>query len=183
MAERIKAINPDCITVTWKEFIREETPPSFCRGPFLCGRCRRYRRAKIGLIKYAVNNDIPVIAAMGAGKNWTLVLKSRDISKTHTCPLAKAVRKNLRDQGITKGVKVVFSTEPPVSAHQPAPSAPAATENCTACPSNAAGCACPRKRPTPGSISYLPSIMGLMIAGEVIQDLLKMEKNPLKKGG
>ena len=176
MAERIKAINPDCITVTWKEFIREENLALLLQGAlsYVVDAVDTVS-AKISLIKYAVNNEIPVISAMGAGNKldpWAL--KVEDISKTHTCPLAKAVRKNLRDQGITKGVKVVFSTEPPVTAQGHTPSPSPAGENCDACPSsNPSGCACPRKRPSPGSISYLPSLMGLMIAGEVIQDLLK----------
>ncbi len=179
MAERIKAINPDCITVTWKEFIREENLPLLLHGAlsYVVDAVDTVS-AKIALIKYAVQNEIPVIAAMGAGNKLDpKALKVADISATHTCPLAKAVRKSLRDHGITTGVKVVFSTEPPVPLHQPPPSAGPAQRNCTGCPSNPAGCACPRKRQVPGSISYLPSIMGLMIAGEVIQDLLKKGKD------
>ena len=73
-----------------------------------------------------------------------------DISKTHTCPLARVMRKELRDRGISTGVEVLYSTAQPVFR---------ATELAEG------------EKPVPGSISYVPSVAGLIIAGEVIKDI------------
>lgn len=100
--------------------------------------------AKVALLATCIGRDIPVVSAMGAGNSLDhTFFEVADISQTHHCPLAKAVRLGLRKQGYTRGVKVVYK---PVSV---------------------------ASRPNPcGTISYVPAILGLMIAGEVIQDLL-----------
>ena len=109
--------------------------------------------AKIALVEQAVAAGVPIISAMGAGNKLDATkLVVTDISKTHTCPLAKVMRQELRRRGINH-LKVVYSTEAPLKP--------------LAC-SEASG-----KRQTPGSISYVPSVMGLLIAGEVIKDLIK----------
>lgn len=166
MAERVKAINPDCVVVTWKEFIREDNLPLVLHGAlsYVVDAIDTVS-SKIALIQYTIKRGIPIISAMGAGNKLDpLAFQIDDISKTHTCPLAKAVRKGLRERGITHGVKAVYSTEPPVTNRvQPLPD------------ENNQGCNCPLKRPAPGSISYIPPIMGLIIAGEIIRDLLKKQ--------
>lgn len=107
---------------------------------------------KISLIEQAVEAGVPIISAMGAGNKLDATkLMITDISKTHTCPLAKVMRKELRQRGINH-VKVAYSTEPALKPQE------CEVRN--------------GKRQTPGSISFVPSVMGLLIAGEVIKDLL-----------
>lgn len=106
-------------------------------------------RDKIELIKYCVTNQIPIISAMGAANriNPTL-LKVDDIKNTTVCPLAKKVRRELRSHGIHEGVQVVYSSENPV---------PTAYDGDTRL----------------GSISFVPSTMGLLLASVVIRNLIK----------
>jgi len=107
--------------------------------------------AKLALVLYAKARNIPVISSMGtANKLDASKFEIVDISKTHTCPLARVMRKALRDRGITHGVEVLYSTALPVRK-----------------PSAELG-----KKPVPGSISYVPSVAGLLLAGHVIQYLL-----------
>ncbi len=109
--------------------------------------------AKLALILYAKERNIPVISSMGtANKLDASKFEVVDISKTHTCPLARVMRKELRDKGIANGVEVLYSTALPVYR-------PMTSED--------------GKKPVPGSISYVPSVAGLLLAGHVIQQLLK----------
>lgn len=111
--------------------------------------------AKLALIQYALERDIPVISSMGtANKLDATKFEVTDISKTHTCPLARVMRKELRDRGITSGVEVLYSTALPI-----APTTVTETG----------------KKPVPGSIAYVPSTAGLLLAGHVIQKLLQRE--------
>ena len=128
--------------------------------------------AKIDLVLQGQVRNIPVISAMGAGNKLDPTkIKQTDVFKTKTCPLAKVMRKELRKRGIKK-LKVVYSEEEPIKPKQ--------TEE-NSCQSN---CICPSgsvqhclvKRAVPGSISYVPGIVGLMIAGTVVNDLLKSTK-------
>ncbi|HHT47844.1 MAG TPA: tRNA threonylcarbamoyladenosine dehydratase [Firmicutes bacterium] len=177
MAERITAINPEIIVVPWQTFVRPENVASVLQGDlsYIVDAVDTVA-AKVAIIRYAREREIPVISAMGAGNKLDpSALKVADLSKTHTCPLAKAVRKALRSNGITDKVKVVFSTEPPLRTGLESPTASPSGSGCAACPRQPeeGACACPRRRPTPGTISYMPSIMGLLIAAEVIRDLLR----------
>ncbi|HHT05574.1 MAG TPA: tRNA threonylcarbamoyladenosine dehydratase [Hydrogenispora sp.] len=185
MAERVKAINPEIIVVPWQIFVGKENLPSVLHGDltYIVDAIDTVT-AKIALIQYALEREIPVISAMGAGNKLDpLALKVADISKTHTCPLAKAVRQGLRDRGITTGVKTVFSTEPTVRFQAENKAASPANTGCGSCPQQAAGtCGCPRRRSTPGTISYMPSVMGLVVAAEVIRDLLGLTQGS-EKGG
>ena len=104
-------------------------------------------KTKINIIEKAKKVGIPVISAMGAGnKIDSTKFEVTDINKTDVCPLARTIRKELRKRNI-KDVKVVYSKEEPVIKGQ-----------------------------TPASISYVPSICGLIIAGEVIKDIIKNEE-------
>ena len=112
---------------------------------------------KISLAEQAIAAKVPLIAAMGAGNKLDAAkVQITDISKTHTCPLAKVMRKSLRDRGIYH-LKVAYSTEIAIKPE--------------ICPEDT------KKRQTPGSMSYVPSVMGLLIAGEVISDLLGLKKS------
>lgn len=106
--------------------------------------------SKLLLIENAKAFDIPVISCMGAGNKLDPTrFEIADISKTSVCPLAKIMRYELKKRGITK-VKVLYSKEEPIKHGQ--------TEN---------------GKPLPGSVSFVPSVAGLIIAGEVIKDLVK----------
>jgi tRNA A37 threonylcarbamoyladenosine dehydratase len=111
--------------------------------------------AKIALITYCVHHKIPIISSMGAGNKFDPTkLVVADISKTHTCPLARRVRMKLKERGITKGVKTVFSTESPRKPVLEGDSDLSTTFS------------------PPGSIAYLPSSVGLLLASVVINDTL-----------
>jgi tRNA A37 threonylcarbamoyladenosine dehydratase len=108
--------------------------------------------AKLGLIEAAKKLNIPIISCMGTGNKFDpKKFEITDISKTSICPLAKVIRQELNKRNI-KDVKVLYSKEEPVK--------PTTSEEETT------------KRIIPGSISFVPSVAGLMIAGEVIKDIL-----------
>lgn len=108
--------------------------------------------AKLGLIENAKKINIPIISCMGTGNKFNpKKFEITDISKTSVCPLAKVIRQELKKRNI-KDVKVLYSKEEPI---KPAPSEEESA-----------------KRIIPGSISFVPSVAGLMIAGEVIKDIL-----------
>lgn len=158
MEERMKDINPDVKVTPWETFVDINTVDQF---PF-----EKYDyiidaidtvTSKLLLIEMAKSRDIPVISSMGVGnKLYPERLQIADISKTSVCPLAKVVRRELKKRGIKK-VKVLFSDEIPVEL-QTDPGQDAHSLN--------------KKRVSPGSISFVPSVAGLLIAGEVIRDLV-----------
>ena len=104
-------------------------------------------KTKVNIIERAKKKGVPVISAMGAGNKLDATkFEVTDINKTDICPLARTIRKELRKRNI-KDVKVVYSKEEPVI-----------------------------KGHTPASISYVPSVCGLIIAGEVKKDIIKIEE-------
>lgn len=106
--------------------------------------------SKILLIEKAKSAGVPIISCMGTGNKLDPTrFKITDISKTSVCPLAKVMRYELKKRGLTK-VKVLYSEEEPIRHNL--------TEN---------------GRPVPGSVSFVPSVAGLIIAGEVIKDIIK----------
>ena len=108
---------------------------------------------KISLIEEAKKHNVPIICSMGAGNKLDpCAFKVADISKTTVCPLARVIRLELKKRNI-KNVKVVYSTEPPIKPLKSDEKSP--------------------KREIPGSIAFVPSTAGLIIAGEVIKDLIK----------
>ena len=124
MAERVKRLIRRASSCPGKSLSERKTSLPSCGDTTYIVDAIDTVTAKIALIQYADGREIPVISAMGAGNKLDpLALKVADISKTHTCPL-KAVRKGLRDSGITTGVKVVFSTEPAVRVQEETAVAP-----------------------------------------------------------
>lgn len=110
--------------------------------------------AKLALAEAARDAGVPIISAMSAGNKLDpTAFRVADISKTSVCPLARVMRRELKKRSIYH-LKVVYSQEPPI----PAPSAGDGV------------------RPTIGSISFVPSVMGLILAGEVIKDLSGIHK-------
>lgn len=123
--------------------------------------------AKIELVLQAQNADTPIISCMGAGNKLDPTqLKVADIYKTSMCPLAKIMRKELKKR-LVKHLKVVYSTEEPVK--QIDSQINSCKSNCICPPGTERKCT--DRRSIPGSVSFVPSVAGLIIAGEVIKDL------------
>lgn len=158
MAERIREINPDIQVHTINAFLLDDNTESVLGdgGYDYIVDAVDTVTAKLSLILYARERNIPVISSMGtANKLDATKFEVVDISKTHTCPLARVMRKELRDRGIISGVEVLYSTALPVKIQTAADAADGE-----------------RKKPVPASISYVPSVAGLLLAGHVIQQLL-----------
>lgn len=169
MKERISQINPQAKVDARKEFYTEALAEQFLgeKPDYLVDAIDTVS-GKVSLAEECLKREIPFISSMGAGNrmsanNYTIT----DISKTSGDPLAKAMRKLLRKDGITHGIKVVYSPDLPQA---PLPVESDCRNNCI-CPGGDAHCAL--KRQIPGSISFVPPVVGLLIAGEVVRDLLK----------
>ena len=167
MKQRILEINPQVKVETIKEFY------SAANAERLLGRKLDYVvdaidsvSSKVNLVKECLMRNIPVISSMGAGNRLTAEnYKVTDISKTSGDPLAKVMRKLLRQEGITKGVKVVSTPDLPLT-----PLSLEDDQTNLTHPSGDVHCA--KKSQIPGSISFVPPVVGLLIAGEVVRDLL-----------
>lgn len=127
--------------------------------------------AKLELVVKATEVGIPIISSMGAGNKLDpAAFEVADIYKTSVCPLARVMRRELKKRQV-KGLKVVYSKELPLT--------PMVTEeidcnsNCV-CPSGSTR-TCTSRRSIPGSVSFVPSVAGLILAGEVIKDLIREE--------
>ncbi len=151
--QRLLDINPNLKIVCHNCFYLPETADSFDFAQYdYVADAIDTVAGKIALVQQAAKANTPIICAMGAGNKLNAGdFKVADISKTSVCPLAKVMRRELRKRGI-EHFKVVYSEEPAI------------TPLGTAEDSN--------KRQTPGSISYVPAVVGLMMAGEIIRDLL-----------
>jgi tRNA A37 threonylcarbamoyladenosine dehydratase len=127
--------------------------------------------AKIDLVLQAKEKGIKIISCMGAGNKMDPTkFEVADIFQTTVCPLSRVMRYELRKRGV-KDLKVVYSKEPPAERIESESSI--CGSNCI-CPKGAAR-TCDQKRQIPGSLAFVPSVAGLIIAGEVIKDLCKAE--------
>lgn len=154
---RLLDINPDLKIVCHNCFYLPETADKFdFRQYDYVADAIDTVAGKIALVQRAAESGTPIICAMGAGNKLTAQgFKVSDISKTAVCPLAKVMRRELRKRGISH-FKVVYSEEPALT-----PLGSAEDSN---------------KRQTPGSISYVPAVAGLLMAGEIIRDLLGLNQ-------
>ena len=148
MEERILSINPECSVRRFECFYLPDTPQAgqfdFTEYDYVVDAIDT-TAAKIDIISRCKDAETAVISSMGTGNKLDPArFQIADISKTSVCPLARVMRRELRSRGI-HGVKVLFSTEEPIKTGSR----------------------------IPGSISYVPSVAGLLIGGEVIRDLLK----------
>jgi len=126
--------------------------------------------AKIDIAVRAHTLGIPLISCMGAGNKLDPTrFEVADIFDTSVCPLCKVMRKELKKRGVPS-LKVVYSKEEPARPTPPEETICAAS---CVCPKGAAR-TCTSKRTIPGSISFVPSVAGLIAASEVIKDLIKM---------
>lgn len=164
--ERIEEINPDCKVTAFKTFYMPETADrfDFTQYDYVVDAIDTVT-GKIALIENAKNAGTPIISSMGAGnKVDPTAFEVADIYKTSVCPLARVMRYELKRRGIKK-LKVVYSKEKPIP--------PIADEE----PNGENGCLSkadkvPGKRQVPGSTAFVPSVAGLIIAGEVIKDII-----------
>ena len=169
MKERILEINPDASVTIHQCFFLPENADEF---PF-----EEYDyivdavdtvTAKIALVMKADELKIPIISSMGAGNKLDgSQFKVADIYKTKVCPLAKIMRRELKKRGIKK-LKVVYSEEQPTRPIEDM--AISCRTNCI-CPPGAAH-KCTERRDIPGRVAFVPSVAGLIIAGEVVKDLI-----------
>lgn len=158
--ERILDINPDCIVRTYQTFYMPDTANQFdfTKYDYVVDAIDTVT-GKIALILQAEEAGVPVISAMGAGNKMNAAeFEVADIYKTSVCPLAKVMRKELKKRGVKK-LKVVYSKEVPVK-----PLAEGADDGEK---KGTAG------RLAPGSMAFVPSAAGLIIAGEVVKDLIE----------
>jgi tRNA A37 threonylcarbamoyladenosine dehydratase len=165
MKERIHDINPDTEVVTRECFFLPENASEFdfSKYDYVVDAVDTVT-AKIALIMSADRVSTPIISSMGAGNKLDPTkFQVADIYKTSVCPLAKVMRRELRKRGI-KHLKCVYSTEEalsPTKGNQ-------LIEKQDIGEGDAAG---GRKKSVPGSVSFVPSVAGLIIAGEIIRDL------------
>lgn len=153
MKERILDINPDANVEVHKEFFMPNSGTDIINdGLTYVVDCVDTVTAKLEIINRCKNLGIPVISAMGTGNKLDPSrFEITDISKTSVCPLAKVMRKELKNRGITN-LKVIYSKEEPIKTG-------VIDEE--------------SHKQVPGSISFVPSVAGLMIAGEVVRDIIK----------
>ncbi|KLU61411.1 tRNA threonylcarbamoyladenosine dehydratase [Peptococcaceae bacterium CEB3] len=169
MKARILEINPKAKVEAIKEFYEvEKADRLLAPRPDYVVDAIDTVAGKVSLAKECLRREIPLIASMGAGNRLSAAnYRVADLAETTGDPLAKAVRKLLRKEGITQGLKVVFSPDLPLT---PLPIEADCRSHCI-CPGGDAHCA--QKRQIPGSISFVPSVVGLLLAGEVVRDLLR----------
>ena len=123
--------------------------------------------AKLELIMRAKESGTPVISSMGAGNKLDAsAFRVADIYKTKVCPLAKVMRRELKKRGVKK-LKVVYSEEQPI---RPVEDMAISCRSHCICPPGAKH-KCTERRDIPGSVAFVPSVVGLIIAGEVVKDL------------
>lgn len=170
MKERILEINPDAIVHTHKCFYLPETRNKFCFNEYsYVIDAVDTVTAKIDLVLKANEENIPIISSMGAGNKLDPTqFQIADIYDTSICPLAKVMRRELKKRNINK-LKVVYSKEKPLI---PSDDSETSCKNQCVCPPGAKH-KCTNRRAIPGSIAFVPSVVGLIIASEVIKDLIK----------
>ena len=168
MKERILEINPDCQVEVHKCFFLPENADEFHFEDYdYVVDAVDTVTAKIEIIMKAQEKGVPVISCMGAGNKLDgSQFKVSDIYKTSMCPLAKVMRRELKKRGVKK-LKVVYSEEKPT---RPLDDMSISCRTHCICPPGAQH-KCTERRDIPGSTAFVPSIAGLLIAGEIIKDL------------
>ncbi len=161
-AERIADINPECRVRTYRTFYTPETAAEFdfSEYDYIIDAIDTVS-GKIALAVQAQEAGVPIISAMGAGNKLDpTAFEVADIYKTSVCPLARVMRRELKKRGVKK-LKAVYSREEAMK-----PKGDTQEEG-----------AAHKKRQTPGSVAFVPSVAGLIIAGEVIKDLIILSSN------
>ncbi len=154
MKERIMDINPECQVTVHRCFYLPETRGEFdfSKYSYVVDAVDTVT-AKLELVMQAKEAGVPIMSSMGAGNKLSPAeFEVADIYMTSVCPLAKVMRRELKKRGVKK-LKVVYSKEEPIKV--------SAIEEDS------------QRRSTPGSAAFVPSVAGLIIASEVIKDLVK----------
>ena len=156
MAARIRDINPDCQLTLITEFLTPDTIPQILdNGYDVIIDAIDSMSSKATLLETAWRMQLPVFASMGAGgKLDPTQVRTGDLMDTSICKLAKQLRSQLRKRGVGRGVQTVYSLEPPLP---PLPPEPVSRG---------------RARAVNGTVSYMPSIFGLTLAGLVINHII-----------
>lgn len=155
MAERIGDINPECLVTLRTEFLTSDNIPGLLDTPcdFVIDAIDSLN-CKAALVATAWQRELPIVSSMGAGgKLDPTRIRTGDLYDTEVCPLARQMRRRLRRRGVGRGVRVVYSTEPPRPPLAPQP------------------VSCGRDRAVNGTVSYMPPLFGLTLAGLVIQQI------------
>ena len=166
--ERIHDINPDCKVRAFKTFFLPETQDQFdfTEYDYVVDAIDTVT-GKLAIIEKAKAAGVPVMSSMGAGNKINASLfEVADIYDTSVCPLAKVMRHECKKRGI-KRLKVVYSKEKPI---RPIEDMSISCRTHCICPPGTAR-KCTERRDIPGSTAFAPSVAGLIIAGEVINDL------------
>lgn len=164
MCERIKLINPECETIALNMFYTEETYEELFKYDIdYVLDASDTIIYKVHLIKECLRRKILILSSMGAANKMDPTkFEVTDISKTHMDPMARVIRHKLREQGIKKGVKVVFSTETPVK--------PRADVTEKIAP---AGAKIRKAKQPPASNSFVPPVVGLIMVSVAVRELLE----------
>lgn len=164
--ERILDINPKINVIIHKCFFSPETSSHFDFSKYdYVVDCIDTVTGKLQLVEAAKAAGVPIICSMGAGNKLDpTAFEVADISKTSVCPLAKVMRRELKKRNI-KNVKVVYSKEEPVVSKQKDEDEYPVVQDASKSGNVS------RRKSVPGSISFVPSVAGLILAGEVIKDL------------
>lgn len=166
--ERLLDINPDMTVNTYKTFYMPETADQFdfTQYDYVVDAIDTVT-GKIELVMNADKCKTPIISSMGAGNKLDPTkFQVADIYSTSVCPLARVMRYELKKRGIRK-LKVVYSTEKPITPSEDM--AISCKQHCICPPGTARKCT--QRNQIPGSTAFVPSVVGLIIAGEVIKDI------------
>lgn len=167
--QRILEINPDAQVNIYKTFYAPQTTRlfDFTRYDYIVDAIDTVT-GKLELVEQAQRAGVPIISCMGAGNKLDpAAFEVADIYETSVCPLARIMRKELRRRGIKK-LKVVYSKEPPVTPIEDM--AISCRTHCICPPGTARKCT--QRRQVPGSNAFVPAAAGLIIAGEIVKDLI-----------
>lgn len=166
--ERVCEINPDCRVRTYKTFYLPDTQDQFDFSEYdYVVDAIDTVTGKLAIVENAKKAGVPVISSMGAGnKVNAAAFEVADIYETSICPLAKVMRRECRKRGI-ESLKVVYSKEEPL---RPLEDMSISCRKECICPPGTAR-KCTQRRDIPGSTAFVPSVAGLIIAGEIINDL------------
>ena len=171
--ERIHSINPQCEVRTYKTFYMPDTEKEFdfTQYDYIVDAIDTVK-GKLTLVENANAADTPIISFMGAGnKVNAAAFEVADIYDTSVCPLARVMRYECRKRGIKK-LKVVYSKEKPI---RPLEDMSISCRKHCVCPPGTRKCTV--RRDIPGSTAFVPSVAGLIIAGEVVNDLISFERD------
>ena len=170
MRDRILEINPDAQVEVRKCFYLPENAHEFDFSEYsYVVDAVDTVTAKLEIIMRAKECNVPVISCMGAGNKLDATqFQVADIYKTSMCPLAKVMRRELKKRGVKK-LKVVYSQEKPT---RPIEDMSISCRTNCICPPGAKH-KCTERRDIPGSVAFVPSVAGLILAGEVVKDLVK----------